>query len=316
MRRLAIETSHPDCPGGALARALRRGGDRAAARRQQPAEAAAPARLSRPRRPRAARRGADRRRARSRCPPALAGRPDRPRGQSVRDRGLRARRLLRPGRGEPGGRAAAAAAARRDASSTQRRRPGGKGLALLAFEPAIRLVSADVVAGAALRRSPRTRAGSAGRLAMVAADAAAPPWATRLRPRGARRSLLRNRHPAQASRAQVALERGRARAPRRRRPSACSRRCADAVAPGGLLALHHLLARAGGERGRWPRAFSPRGRSSPVDPAERRPGGRATRAAPGRWRLPTGEATTTASPSTSSAGRGEGSLRESRGSPY
>ena len=114
VRRLAVEKSHPDfLVDRWVARfGMARAADLLDANNRP--EADATARLPRPRRPRAAGRGADRRRsARSSRRRSARWASACCAGNPLRDRRLRARRVLRPGRGQPGRRVGAAAVARR-----------------------------------------------------------------------------------------------------------------------------------------------------------------------------------------------------------
>jgi 16S rRNA (cytosine967-C5)-methyltransferase len=188
----------------------------------------------------------------------------------VQDEASQAAALLPPPR--PGERVLDAAAA-----------PGGKGLALLAYEPSVRLVSADV---AVARLS--TLAENARRLrrplAMVAADAAASPWA-----RGFERVVLDapcsgtgtlRKHPelkwrwSEAELARLAEQAERLLAA-----------CAAAVAPGGLLAFITCSLEAEENEAVAARFLAARVDFAPADPgAGDGFGGHAK----GRWHLPTG----------------------------
>lgn len=193
----------------------------------------------------------------------------------VQDEASQAAALLPPPR--PGERILDAAAA-----------PGGKGLALLAYEPEIRLVSADVSL-ARLSTVAENGRRLVRRLALVVADATAPPWAGRFdrvvldAPCSGTGTL--RKHPELKWRwSEPELARLAAQAER------LLVACAEAVAPGGVLCFitcslereenEEVAARflAGGT------AFTA------VDPA-----GSADSAAPalgsaaGFWRLPTGD---------------------------
>ena len=235
MRRLAIEAQPSRLPGRRWGERFGHAAHAAAARRQQPPEAAAPARLPRPRRARAAGREPDRRglevEACALSPLGLTVRS----GNAARHRGLPARRLLRAGRGEPGGGAAAAAGARASACSTRRRLPAARASRSWPASRASRLAAAD----AALEpRAPRARQparGCARRAPLVVADARQPAVRRALRSRGARPALHRHRHAAQAIPSSSGGSTKRRSGASRIRRCGCSPGAAPLVRPGGLL---------------------------------------------------------------------------------
>ena len=165
--------------------------------------------------------------------------------------------------------------------------PGGKGLALLAFEPAIRLVSADVSL-ARLATVAENGRRLARRLALVVADAAAPPWAGRFdrvvldAPCSGTGTL--RKHPElkwRWSEAELARLAGQA--------ERLLGACAAAVAVGGLLAYITCSLEPEETEVVAARFLAAQPDFSPIDPAAGgEPPTRATPAEAGVWRLATG----------------------------
>ncbi len=166
--------------------------------------------------------------------------------------------------------------------------PGGKGLALLAFEPEIRLVSADVSL-ARLTTVAENGRRLARRLALVVADATAPPWARRFdrvvldAPCSGTGTL--RKHPELKWRwSESELARLAAQAER------LLGACAEAVAPGGLLSFVTCSLERDENEDVATRFLAARTEFTMVDPAENAdPVARAAGSAPGFWRLPTGD---------------------------
>lgn len=193
----------------------------------------------------------------------------------VQDEASQAAALLPPPR--PGERILDAAAA-----------PGGKGLALLAYEPEIRLVSADVSL-ARLSTVAENGRRLARRLALVVADATAPPWAGRFdrvvldAPCSGTGTL--RKHPELKWRwSEPELARLAAQAER------LLGACAEAVAPGGVLCFITCSLEREENEDVAARFLAGRAEFTAVDPAGSADAvALAPGSASGFWRLPTGE---------------------------